>query len=42
MTEAEVVFLFTTFANMARARTRIDTDFITAVVREIFEVYVLY
>lgn len=38
MTEAEVVYLLTTFANMARARTLEDRDFICAVVREIYEV----
>lgn len=38
MTEAEVVYLLTTFANMARARTLEDRDFICAVGREIYEV----
>lgn len=40
MTEPEIVFLLTTFSNMARARDIEDCDFINAVVREIYEVYV--
>ncbi|XP_028402357.1 ectopic P granules protein 5 homolog [Dendronephthya gigantea] len=38
MTEPEIVFLLTTFANMARERSTVDIDFINAVVREIYEV----
>ena len=38
MTESEIVFLLTTFSNMARARPVQDSDFINAVVREIYEV----
>lgn len=38
MTEPQVVYLLTTFANMARARSLEDSDFIAAVVREIYEV----
>jgi uncharacterized membrane protein len=38
MTESEIVFLLTTFSNMARARPVQDSGFINAVVREIYEV----
>ena len=40
MTESEIVFLLTTFSNMARARPIQDSDFINAVVLEIYEVWI--
>lgn len=42
MTESEIVFLLTTFSNMAAARPVQDSDFINSVVREIYEVCIYH